>query len=109
MRNLPGGSGFSLWDTGAGDTIYYNSGKVGIGTTSPKYDLDVDGIIRTSAHLRFNQYLLNETAQAVFQNYTDDNTGFASFNFAFSMGAWAPGTKMVILSNGSIRIINLGC
>ena len=38
-----GGGGSSLWSSGIGSDIYYNSGDVGIGTTNPTAVLDVDG------------------------------------------------------------------
>jgi len=37
------GGGSSLWSSGIGSDIYYNSGDVGIGTTNPTAVLDVDG------------------------------------------------------------------
>ena len=38
-----GGGGSSLWSSGIGSDIYYNSGDVGIGTTNPTAVLDVNG------------------------------------------------------------------
>jgi len=38
----------NLWYTGSGDDIYRMNGKVGIGTISPGYTLDVNGTIRAN-------------------------------------------------------------
>jgi hypothetical protein len=40
-----------VWQTGSGGKIYYNGGKVGIGTTSPNFKLDVDGDVRITQNL----------------------------------------------------------
>lgn len=44
---LPG----ALWSYGSGGKIYYNGGKVGIGTTTPNFMLDVDGDVRITQNL----------------------------------------------------------
>ncbi|MFL5764645.1 MAG: hypothetical protein ACJ77K_11940 [Bacteroidia bacterium] len=40
-----------LWSTGSGGKIYYNGGKVGIGTATPNFKLDVDGDVRITQNL----------------------------------------------------------
>lgn len=44
---LPSG----LWTTGPSGKIYYTGGKVGIGTTTPNFKLDVDGDVRITQNL----------------------------------------------------------
>ena len=44
-----GGSSSSLW-TSSGSNIYYNTGNVGIGTSSPSQKLTVNGNIQASAY-----------------------------------------------------------
>ena len=48
-----GGGGSSVWTT-SGSNIYYNSGNVGVGTTSPNYKLDVAGDINFTGTLYQN-------------------------------------------------------
>ena len=43
-----GGGGGGYW-TQNGSIIYYNSGNVGINTSTPQYKLDVGGDIRTTS------------------------------------------------------------
>ena len=47
-----GGGGGGYW-TQSGTYIYYNSGNVGINTSTPQYKLDVTGDIRTTSENGF--------------------------------------------------------
>ena len=54
--NIPGASSF--WVAGSGSKIYYTAGKVGIGTTTPNFDLDVQGSARITNTLIVNGQLI---------------------------------------------------
>lgn len=60
--NLPSSSGF--WAAGTGSKIYYTAGKVGIGTSTPNFDLDVQGSARITNTLVVNgQLIISEKIQ----------------------------------------------
>ena len=52
-----GGGGSSQWSNGAGPSIYYTGGYVGIGTASPSYKLDVTGNARVSGTIEATGFL----------------------------------------------------
>jgi len=78
---VSGGTGSSYW-TQTGTDIYYNSGNVGINTSTPQYKLDVDGDIRTTSENGFRgngRYItsINITSE---RNQTIINLGQQSSN-----------------------------
>ena len=54
--DCPNGSG-GVWTT-SGINIYYNTGNVGIGTTSPTQSLDVIGNLQSSGDIQVNSITL---------------------------------------------------
>jgi len=52
---LTGINGTTQWTT-SGSNIYFNSGNIGIGSTSPQYTLDVNGTARTNNMLLIDNY-----------------------------------------------------
>ena len=54
ITTRPSGGGDSVWSTWPGLVAFYNSGKVGIGTGSPAYKLDVSGTGRFTKDVLVN-------------------------------------------------------
>lgn len=71
----PGGGGSSLWSPGSGSKIYYDSGDVGIGTSTPNYTLDVSGDINFTANLLQNGVPFSP-GSSTFEALTDTPSGY---------------------------------
>jgi hypothetical protein len=70
-----GGGGTSLW-TENGNDIYYTSGDVGIGTTTPGAALHVEAAISTSV---FPFQMIDNTASGGYFRVQDGTSNFAQF------------------------------
>ncbi len=66
-QSIPGGGGSSEWDSNGSHIYNGNSGNVGIGTSSPSYELDVDGDIGINGYIYHNS-----DANTYFQMMTDE-------------------------------------
>ena len=88
VANSGGGGGATFWSEGSSNKIYYNSGNVGIGTTSPDEKLDVRGDIQ-----------LKQTGDTAVTVLGDANRTNADAHVAALRGKWngtAVGTFMVM-------------
>ncbi|HPW44690.1 MAG TPA: hypothetical protein PLX67_03195, partial [bacterium] len=113
-----GGSGSSLW-TASGNNIYYNSGNVGIATTSPTYALDVWGNARLATSTAnvyldfFGQYYTAPQNQSTNTATTSAATGasatwFNPTNITASDNSYASKTIDYYGSSGALKATNFG-
>ncbi|HNZ73509.1 MAG TPA: hypothetical protein PKG73_02850, partial [bacterium] len=113
-----GGTGSSLW-TASGNNIYYNSGNVGIATTSPTYALDVWGNARLATSTAnvyldfFGQYYTASDSQSTNTATTSAATGASATwsnptNITASDNSYASKTIDYYGSSGALNATNFG-
>ena len=96
------GGGASLWTKLAdpSNDIYYNAGKVGIGTATPASKLEVVGVVRTKDSAAGTNYLETGINNTTGYGYINTNDTFGlQFTHAGSTNA-----KMTITSAGNVGI-----
>jgi len=95
-----GGGGGGYW-TQSGTYIYYNSGNVGIGTTTPAYPLDVTGNMNISGGLR-----ANGSSGVSGQVLTSSGGGAMSWSTVSGTGSstWTTSGSDVYRSSGNVGI-----
>lgn len=115
----------SLWTQGSADDLYYSSGsyQVGIGTSTPSYELDVNGVIRATDH-----FVVDATAGATTPNYFDlndlasvtlsspangevlqyDGTDWVNATASGGSGLWSAGTGDDIYYNSGTPMVGIG-
>ena len=85
-------SGGSLWQSNTPD-IYFNTGKVGIGTTTPSSHLEILGELKTDSII-----ITNGAANG--KVLTSNASGFGTWQLP-SLGAWSSNGVETVLTNSS--------
>ena len=97
-----GGGGGGYWTQPSGTTIiHYNTGNVGIGTSSPAYPLDITGNMNVTGGLR-----ANGSTGSSGQVLTSSGGGVMSWSTITSSGLspWTTSGSNVYISSGNVGI-----